>query len=133
MNRLFALLLRLPRWTLTALCTAAIVYLTLVPKPLPDNDIQFWEHTDKIVHAIMFGGLYFCVALDLWRGKRPPTRRIWAPALSVAAFGALIEILQQSMGMGRGGSLGDFAADVTGVALTVLTLSCIQNRQARRP
>lgn len=117
-----AQLSRLPRWLITAVCTALILYLTLVPKPLPDNDLPLWEHTDKIVHAIMFGGLYFCIYIDLWRGRRGPGRAAWLATLPVIAFGGLIEILQQAMNMGRGGDLLDFAADTAGVLLVRLIL-----------
>ena len=41
MIRLLRPFLRLPRWLLTAVCSGLILYLTLVHKPLPDNDIPF--------------------------------------------------------------------------------------------
>lgn len=117
----FRLFLRLPRWVLTGVCFALICYLTLVPKPLPDNDIPFWEHTDKIVHAIMFGSLYFCVVLDVWRGRqRPPVKPALMLLGAVTLVGGLIELAQQGMHMGRGGSLADLAADFIGALLALL-------------
>lgn len=112
-------LLRAPRWLLSAVCLAAVLYLTLAPKPLPDTEISFWEHTDKIVHALMFGGLCFCFGLDIWRGRRVPLRARLLLATAVGLFGGLIELLQNAMHMGRGGDVGDFAADFAG-ALTAL-------------
>lgn len=121
---IFKPFLKLPRWSLSAVCTALICYLTLVPKPLPDNDIPFWEHTDKLVHAIMFGAMYTCLALDIWRGcVRPPMRAAWLLALGVTCFGAIIEVAQQAMGLGRGGDVVDLAADAVG---TVTALFMIQ-------
>lgn len=112
------LLLKIPRWTVTTVCLALIFYLTLVPKPLPDNDIQFWEHTDKIVHGIMFGGLYACAAIDIWRLRRHPSlRESLSLALCVTALGGAIELLQQGMALGRGGSAADFVADICGTLL----------------
>ena len=117
---IFSSFLRLPRWLLTGVCLALILYLTLAPKPLPDNDIPFWEHTDKIVHTIMFGALYVCAWLDLWRGRRPALSRAWLLTVPVVAIGGLIELLQQAMAMGRGGSWGDLAADLAGTLAALL-------------
>jgi len=125
---IFKPLLRLPRWVLTGGCTALILYLTLVPKPLPDNDIPFWEHTDKIVHAIMFGSLYVCLFLDLWRGRNPGGQGAWWAVVPVVVLGGLIEILQQAMEMGRGGDIADFAADLAGTILALLLMKFITRR-----
>lgn len=57
-------ILRLPPWLLTTLTVLAILWLTLAPHPLPDNDIPTFEGIDKVVHACMFGGLYFMICLD---------------------------------------------------------------------
>ncbi|MDE6228943.1 MAG: hypothetical protein K2M40_04055 [Muribaculaceae bacterium] len=120
MIRLLLPFLRLPRWLLTAICSGLILYLTLVPKPLPDNDIPFWEHTDKLVHAIMFGALYVCLALDLWRGQPVALRRRLVPALISIAAGGIIELLQGAMHLGRGADPLDFLADSVGVIVAML-------------
>lgn len=111
--------LRLPRSIISLICFGLICYLTLVPKPLPDNDMQLWEHMDKLVHAIMFGAMYICLYLDIWRGKYIGWKR-WLLMLPVAMFGGLIEILQQAMNMGRGGDIIDFAADCIGILLAAI-------------
>ena len=121
-------LLRVPRWVMSGVCFALICYLTLVPKPLPDNDIPFWEHTDKVVHAIMFGGMYACLFLDVWRDRRPAAWRRWLLAPAVAAFGGVIEVLQQTMAIGRGGDALDLAADCVGVILAVVASYFISAR-----
>lgn len=113
------LLLKLPRWLISAVCFALICYLTLVPKPLPDNDIRFWEHTDKLVHAIMFAAMFTTLYIDIWRGRRLGALKLWLLGLSVAAFGGLIEVLQQAMHMGRGGDVYDFAADSCGIIAAI--------------
>lgn len=61
------LIKRLPPFTLTAIVTAAVLYLTLVPKPLPDNDIEWFEGADKVVHAIMMLGITGSLGLDYMR------------------------------------------------------------------
>ncbi|MCM1310560.1 MAG: VanZ family protein [Bacteroides sp.] len=113
------LLLRIPRWNLSTVCFVLISYLTLAPKPLPDNDIPFWEHTDKVVHAIMFAAMYSTLYIDLWRGHKPNRVKRWLLGLPVAAFGGIIELLQQAMHMGRGGDVYDFAADCCGMVLAI--------------
>lgn len=111
-----AIFLKLPRWVLTSVCFALIVYLTLVPKPLPDNDIRFWEHSDKLVHAVMFGSLYVCTMIDAYRLRHKPSIKatVWL-SIAIIIFGGLIEYIQQAMQMGRGGSVLDFMADIVGV------------------
>ena len=120
------LLLNIPRWWSSVLITGAVLYLTLVPKPLPDNDIQFWEHTDKIVHALMMAAIYCAVAFDIGRGRRLSTRsRIWL-IVSVIAFGGAIELAQGAMAMGRGADFADFAADIAGTILAPFIMKVLR-------
>lgn len=130
------------RWISTALVVLAILYLTLVSRPLPDNNIDI-PGLDKAVHAVMFGGLAFVACIDMamrGRGRYAflPSRRAWGVAIAVAAFGGAVEIAQQSMGAGRSGDVRDFAADCAGVAIGILSATGAlrawhkQNRGASR-
>lgn len=130
------------RWISTALVVLAILYLTLVPRPLPDNNIDI-PGLDKAVHAVMFGGLAFVACIDMamrGRGRYAflPSRRAWGVAIAVAAFGGAVEIAQQSMGAGRSGDVWDFAADCAGMAIGILSATGAlrawhkQNRGASR-
>lgn len=130
------------RWISTALVVLAILYLTLVPRPLPDNNIDI-PGLDKAVHAVMFGGLAFVACIDMamrGRGRYAslPSRRAWGVAIAVAAFGGAVEIAQQSMGAGRSGDVWDFAADCAGVTIGILSATGAlrawhkQNRGASR-
>lgn len=114
MKRLF---FSLPRWILTAVVMAAIIYLTLVPRPLPDVDIPLFPGADKLVHAIMFGGLAGAITLD-WVRLRGVTgltcKCLSAIALIATLTGGVIELLQLWMAMGRGCELWDFVADGAG-------------------
>jgi len=121
MTRLTAKILNIwpKRWIATALVVLCILYLTLVPRPLPDNDIDI-PGLDKVVHAVMFGGLAFVAVIDLARKRnrcyrRPTSRRLMLVSLSVALFGGAVEIAQEAMDMGRGGDIYDFLADVAGI------------------
>lgn len=129
--RLAAAITRLPAGTLTILTILAILWLTLAPDPLPSTGMKLFPGADKVVHACMFGGLFFMVYLDrdgTYRKRRTP----WNPAqrmrftifaaMGCALFGGAIELAQDAMRMGRSADWLDFVADGAGVALaTVLT------------
>lgn len=132
MNRL---LRYIPRWAATATATTAILYLTLVPSPLPpDMDLPIFPGADKIAHALMFVGLYWTLAFDLMRRHDPLRLRavsrstLLALIPCVITFGGLIELLQMAMGMGRSAELADFGADSLGVILAYLSTIIIQRR-----
>lgn len=112
------------RWLYTVLTVIAIFYLTLVPRPLPDDMSIDIPGMDKIVHACMFGGLTFVACFDYaYRRKRfvaMSGRTIAAIAIFSAIFGGAIEIAQQQMNMGRGGDIYDFLADIAGCVIAAL-------------
>lgn len=109
-----------PAWLYTVIVTLAIIYLTLVPKPLPDIQMPLWEHTDKVVHALMFGGFVAACCLDYMRKKQIShiSKRIMLTIIIIAtAFGGIIEILQNAMGLGRSGDYFDLIADLAGIII----------------
>ena len=131
MKHIARVLLWLPAWSFTTIVTAAILWLTLAPDPLPDNDLPLFPGFDKVAHACMFGGLYFAAAFDLVsRGCRRkgitqkfaplPVKAAYITALSVTAFGGAVELIQGAMAMGRGCDMADFCADAAGVAIAML-------------
>lgn len=116
------------RWVTTALVVLAILYLTLVPRPLPDNDIEI-PGLDKVVHAVMFGGLAAVACIDAaMRGRNRfvalRRRQVWVVAMAAAAFGGAVEMAQAAMGAGRSGDMFDFVADCAGVAVGILSAMC---------
>ncbi|MDE5857297.1 MAG: VanZ family protein [Muribaculaceae bacterium] len=118
------IMLRLPQWLFSIIVLLAILYLTLVPKPLPDTNIRLFPHVDKVVHAIMFGGLYFCLVLDFLRNRALCHQSYIIPFsinitffLSCIALGGLIELIQSWLGFGRSCDIYDFYADTAGVIL----------------
>lgn len=105
---------------MTGVVVVAIIWLTLAPKPLPDGGVRLFEGADKVVHACMFGGLFFVMALD-WviSGRRLGRVATGLFALACVAFGGAIELIQGAMDMGRGCDVWDFVADAAGVVLSV--------------
>lgn len=140
---------RVPVGVASCVAVAAVLWLTLAPKPLPDNDFGRIPGLDKIVHACMFGGLFLIICADVAaRGGRDAARgrgddknsaaisagaetaAVVAGVVSVA-FGAVIELTQDAMGLGRGGDLWDFIADAAGVAAAAFILRRVQWRCCR--
>lgn len=114
MNWFGRALLCIPRWVSTVAVTAAVLYLTLVPHPLPRTGFHFWVHTDKLVHALMMCGIACALALDLRRGDRLSPKLIVTLIVAVTAFGGAIELAQHYMRLGRGGDMADLLADFVG-------------------
>ena len=124
------LLAALPTGLFTIMVTGAILWLTLAPDPLPDNDMPAIPGLDKVAHACMFGGFYFAAAFDFTSRRRcgasqsTPAKWLSATAtITIAtvatAFGGGIELLQGAMAMGRGCDIYDFIADAAGVLAAV--------------
>ena len=114
------LLYSLPPYLLSALTVLAILYLTLVPRPLPDTSFEMPPGTDKVIHALMFGGLCFMLMIDMTLRHHTITRRVTTcVVIGVTLFGGVIEIAQQAMALGRGGDLFDWIADIAGTLLAV--------------
>lgn len=135
-NFIFSITRRLPLWTTTTVCSVAILYLTLVPKPLPENDLGLIPGLDKVVHGIMFMGLSLCIMLDMAerdrrRGDiyRPRYKRAVIVTLIVTACGGAIELCQSAMQIGRSGDWVDLLADAAGA----LTGAMVAIRLLRRP
>lgn len=111
---------RLPSPWWSVICIAAVLYLTLVPDPLGDNDLPLFPGADKVVHGVMMFGVVVCVIFDRLRSQRryekpaPPQAAVWGAVAAVVAFGGVIELAQGAMGLGRGEDWLDFAADAAG-------------------
>ncbi len=106
----------MPPWTLTIAVSIIILYLTLVPRPVPADLTEPFPGADKIVHGIMFASLAAAIVIDKGRSVRTvPSRTIALTAALISTIsGALIELLQLWMDMGRGCEMTDFIADTIG-------------------
>lgn len=119
----FIIISKLPPWTFSILVLGGIIWLTLGKPPYPPDGIRFWEHTDKVVHALMFGTLFAALAFD-WYRRHPLDRpSISARPMSVIfpwtlVVGAIVEILQPEFG--RSCDFLDFLADTAGVLIAWL-------------
>jgi len=97
-------------WFCLGLVLAAMIAATsLLPaRTFPDIDLS-----DKIRHAISYSVLAFWFASVV-------VRRDFLPLIGLLlAFGGLIELAQEWMGLGRMAELGDFLADGAGIGIGV--------------
>lgn len=109
-------------WWPTALVVAIILYATLSSDPVGDIDMPLIPHLDKLIHAIMFGGLFSAIAFDSYRDGYCMTRYrlLMYAAIAVAAGGAT-ELLQYAEDNVRSADWLDFAADAGGVVIAFFT------------
>lgn len=141
----------LHRYWPSALTLAAVLWLTLASQPLPDLDVPSFEGLDKIVHAVMMGGLTGALMFDYHRRGRWNLRKnntgsqrkltpgvVVVICLCVAVFSAVDEWAQGALGMGRSSDFYDWIADMVGIIVAALTApaaitALLQGRRAHRP
>lgn len=97
---------------------AVIAYATLDGDPVGVDNLAPIPHIDKLIHAIMFGGLFSALAFDYYRAGNRMTRMVLL-AFSVASLlaGALDEWAQSAIDTGRSGELFDLLSDAIGIAV----------------
>jgi len=95
---------------LYALACGVLLYLTLAPEKEVPGVGLVW---DKAEHAVSW-------AVLTGAGLLLSTRRRWAIGAFAFVFGALIEVLQANMGLGRDGNWQDLAADSAGIVAAYL-------------
>lgn len=122
MNRMLILLNRLPVYFMSGVVMLAITALTLMPgDSVPD--VPMFANADKVVHAVMFGSLAVTILWDAGRRSHNVSMCRYAMSVVVAsAFGCVIEVLQEYMGLGRSGDVADWLADVAGAVVLPLLL-----------
>ncbi|MCC2547232.1 VanZ family protein [Hymenobacter sp. BT175] len=114
-----------PYAALPAAWAALVLVLTLTPADdMPE--VPKWEllSFDTAAHAFVFLLLAALLYFSLRRQQRYPAlrRHAWLPALlGSVAFGALIEVLQMTMRLGRHGEWSDVISDALGAGAGVLT------------
>ena len=100
------------------LVVAVIAYATLDSDPMGADSLPPIPYIDKIIHAIMFGGLFSALAFDYYRAGNAMTRT----ALLLFAAGSVLaggvdEWAQSVVNTGRTGEVFDFLADTVGIAV----------------
>lgn len=108
----------------TILVVAVIAYATLNSNPVAP-DMSLMPHMDKLIHAIMMGGLFSAIAFDCQRRHRDRNiltpKFLWTLYACVVIFSIGDEILQKAMENGRSADILDFAADAAGALIALFT------------
>ncbi|MCM1005242.1 MAG: VanZ family protein [Prevotella sp.] len=118
------LLYRIPVAVCSLLTMGAIFWLTLAPKPVGDVDVPLFPGADKLIHAVMFGGLAWMFYIDLEKisRRRPCKGGVWGCAAVSIAIGASVEWLQRIMELGRSLEWTDLGADAAGTVLASILI-----------
>lgn len=121
------------KWWPSAIVLGAVLWLTLAPHPVPENDIVLFPGADKLVHALMMGGLTLTILFDMsrqgkWRFNRISIKPIIIVGIGVIIFSLADEWAQSAMRLGRTGDIFDFIADMTGVALACMAAKFASRR-----
>lgn len=116
-------------WWPTTLVVAVILYATLNSDPVGADNLPPIPHLDKLIHAIMFGGLFAAITFDRRRGGAGLTTAslIITAAVTIVA-GGLDEVLQGAMPNGRASDILDWGADTVGIIVAYFTAPPVINR-----
>lgn len=99
----------------------AILYLTLLPDPLGEDELPLFYGADKVAHFIMFGALTGAIIFDMSRDKcRVTIVRALLVAALCSIIGITVEFLQSWMQMGRSGNdIADAVANCAGTLVAI--------------
>lgn len=114
----------LKRWWPSALTLCAVLYITLSADPAGSRSLPPIPYLDKLIHAVMMGGLSGAFAFDLARSTQKgsvTTKQMLIIVLSVMAFSIADEWAQQTFTDTRSSELGDLAADWLGCWVAYFT------------
>lgn len=117
-------------WILPALAyAAAIFWLSHQPNPLPALTTRF---SDKLLHAVEYGGLAGLLAVGLARLRPGRVVRAALLAMALAAAYGLTDELHQAFVPGRDASLLDWAFDALGAVVGgILAVPCLRRWGSR--
>lgn len=118
--------LKVVKYTCPPILVAAIIFYLcclITSDDIPDH--AFWEHTDKVVHFLMYFGLSLVASIGYVHGEKGHIiilKLILFAFILPMLYGGLIEILQHYFIEGRSGDWFDFMADCLG-SLAALPLA----------
>lgn len=119
----------LKRWWPTTLTLLVVLYATLWPDPVGADNVMLFPYADKLIHAIMMGGLSSAILFDYRRsGKKITINTCFIVSLIMIIFSLLDETGQYVMGLGRSFELLDLAADTGGVILGIILSRPVINK-----
>lgn len=110
------------------LVVCVILYATWLPGELEPSSLPKIPHIDKLIHAIMFGGLTGALLFDRRRsGRKNTLYGIFKFAAWVVAFAAFDEWMQDQLPIGRSSDVWDFRSDLIGILVAILIAPSVIN------
>lgn len=111
-------------WWPTGIVLAVILYATWVPHPIDPDDIPPLPHIDKLIHAVMMGGMSSALLFD-WHRMAPKlhalTHRVVCLVIAaVIAFSLVDEVVQGLLPIDRPSDWLDLVADIFGAIVGAL-------------
>jgi len=112
-------------WWPSAVVVALILYATLSEHPAGVDELPLIPHIDKLIHAVMMGGLVGALVFDYKRAHRSAgmlsTSVMLRIVFAVMFFGIVDELAQEWLTEARGGDVADVAADWLGAWVAFFT------------
>ena len=97
-----------------------IIYATWLPGSFQPDDLPKFPHFDKLIHAVMFGGFTGALIFDNRRSGIEITRKLLERVGMIAiTCGAVDELVQGLLPIGRPWDRLDFLADLAGIVVAI--------------
>ena len=112
----------LMRYIPTIIVICVILYGTLASHPVMADESPPIPYLDKLIHAVMMGGLLGAFVFDWQRAHRRihiPISLLWRAWICVAIFSVADEIAQGALKNGRSSDPLDLVADLFGAFCAV--------------
>lgn len=117
------------RWWPSTLTLLVVLYATLWPDPLGAEEMSLFPGADKVIHAIMMGGLTSAFLFDYRRSGRRFSRKVFIFVIgAMIVFSLLDEIAQKAMCLGRAFEWMDLIADTGGILLGAILSTPVINK-----
>lgn len=100
--------------------TWALLIFYMSTRPMGPRPAWWFDHADKVIHAVLFGVQAILLLLALRQGERWPIRRAAATAFALAVLYGASDEIHQFFTPTRTPDWADLAADAAGAATVFL-------------
>ncbi|MGN0209674.1 MAG: VanZ family protein [Muribaculaceae bacterium] len=111
---------RVLRFWPSLLTMMVVLYATWLPSDIQPDNLPPIPHLDKLIHAVMLGGLCGAVIFDckrLDRATRLTRHTVWRAVIAVAVFAVVDEVVQGLLPIDRPSDYVDLLADWVGIVI----------------
>ena len=114
------MLRRLQQFWPSLLTLAVVLYATWLPADIEPSNLPPIPYLDKLIHAVLLGGLCGAVIFDCKRCDRHARlgrRTVWRVVMAVAVFAVVDEVVQGLLPIDRPSDYVDLLADWFGIVI----------------